>query len=802
MRRKSKESKNPLPEDGAGKVPEPRPRTFASRCRDCVVILILTLLPFLAAEVILAIVGVQPILFEEDPYVGFSSYIPLFVEETAPDGSVAMVTAENKRLAFNLQRFPKDKAKDAYRVFCMGGSTTYGHPYKDETSFCGWLRTMLPDCDHSHKWELINAGGVSYASYRVAKLMEELVRYDPDLFIIYTGQNEFLENRTYSQIKQGSPFVREARTLLCRTRVFSALRRAVAPSSGPTGNRRTGPGSTTKEGIRLLPAEVDTVLEHSIGPEAYRRDDELQREIIAHFQFNLNRMIDIAHSVGAEVILVTPASSLRDCSPFKSEHRADLAEADKVRFQSLYQDAEKACRNAQWDAALVAIDAALPIDDRYAGLHYLRGQALFALGKYAEAKVAFTRARDEDICPLRDLTSMIKIVSDVAQSRKVPLVDAVALIDRLSEHGIPGSDVFLDHVHPTIEIHRQIALAMLDTMKQQGIVHPSEGWDEEAIQAAKRRVENDIDQRAHGVALRNLAMVLRWAGKSEEADRLAQRATELAPDDAMAHVQRAANAELAGRIEEAIGEYRRSIELDPDTLEAHFGLADILTSQGKYEEAVSEYNQALRVNPAQPAVLCNLGIALEALGRTGEAVAALQRAIQIKPDEAAAHYHLGNVFRRLGRSEEAAQEYQQTLLVYPYSEDANVHFNLGRVLVGLDRYDEALDHLRRAADLAPDQPEVLNGLAWFLTAHPNPTKRDAAQAIALAKRADALTGHQNPDVLETLAAAYAEAGSFNDAVLVQHQVLALAEPSDQEHIDQCRRRLAVYEQHAAQKAAP
>ena len=82
----------------------------------------------------------------------------------------------------------------------MGGSTTYGRPFDDATSFCGWLRELLPVADPSRQWELINAGGISYASYRVAALMEELADYQPDVFIVYSGQNEFLERRTYSGI--------------------------------------------------------------------------------------------------------------------------------------------------------------------------------------------------------------------------------------------------------------------------------------------------------------------------------------------------------------------------------------------------------------------------------------------------------------------------------------------------------------------------------------------------------------------------------------------------------------------------
>lgn len=138
---------------------------------------------FALVELGLLLLGVQPLSHSRDPYVGFTSRLPLFVEESGPQGEAMRVTAGNKLRFFNRQQFIEDKPPGTYRVFCLGGSTTYGRPYDDATSFCGWLREFLPQADPSRQWEVINAGGISYASYRVAVLMEELIGYDPDLFI-------------------------------------------------------------------------------------------------------------------------------------------------------------------------------------------------------------------------------------------------------------------------------------------------------------------------------------------------------------------------------------------------------------------------------------------------------------------------------------------------------------------------------------------------------------------------------------------------------------------------------------------
>jgi len=198
-----------------------------------------------------------------------------------------MVTAANKSRWFNQQRFPKRKPEDAYRIFCLGGSTTYGHPYDDVTSFAGWLRELLPEVDRSRRWEVINAGGISYASYRVAIVMKELLEYDPDLFIVYSGHNEFLEARTYGRLKKTPQIVLLLDRMCSRTRTYAAVSWLVAGGDHSTERRRLRADKS------LLPAEVNTLLDNAIGPAIYHRDDDLRQGIVEHFTFNLRRMVKI-----------------------------------------------------------------------------------------------------------------------------------------------------------------------------------------------------------------------------------------------------------------------------------------------------------------------------------------------------------------------------------------------------------------------------------------------------------------------------------------------------------------------------
>ena len=685
----------------------------------------------------LALLGFKPVLYERDPYVGFSSHVPLFVKDTNAPNADALITAPNKRRFFNVQRFTARKPRDTFRIFCMGGSTTYGHPYEDPTSFAGWLRAMLLKADPSRRWEVINCGGISYASYREALLMEELIQYQPDLFIVLSGQNEFLEQRTYGNLISIPAPLRGAGALLSRTRLYTALEAALGKSS---------PGTTVAATNNVLPSEVETRLERVVGPQAYHRDEILARQIMDHFRFNLSRMVDIGRSVGARVIFISPASNLRQCSPFKSEHRPGLTEAELKTWQSHVQRARQSAGTSQWLEALAACDEALAIDDRYAELHYVRGHVLWQLQRFADAKAAFVRARDEDVCQLRALSPMLEVVADVAHRRQAPFVDFTRLLEEKADHSTPGDDWFLDHVHPTIEGNRVLSLALLDALIGQGLVHPAANWNESAALTIKREVESQLTPKNHSDALVTLAKVIAWAGKHDEALRISLRAVQLAPDDPLAHFEAGKNASQVGQTQLAQTHLERALELRPGFVEAQALLGSVLAGKGQFEDAIRRSREALARRPDDPELHVSLGTLLARAGKTREAAASFREAVRLSPG---------------------------------YAEG---HSNLAWILKDMGEFTEALAHFREAVRLKPGLPSPSIGLAWLLATHPDEKLRNPSEAVRLGEWLAAQSEYNNWMSLDTLAAAYASAGRFDEAVGTAQKAVALVKgpsPTDE-----------------------
>ena len=668
---------------------------------------------FAVLEIGLLLGSVQPVLYEEDPYVGFSSYVPLFVEQVDPHRDVTMVTADNKVHLFTRQQFPRRKQSGTFRIFCLGGSTTYGRPYGDTTSFCGWLRELLPEADRSRQWQLINAGGISYASYRVAMLMEELIDYEPDLFIIYSGQNEFLERRTYENIIRMPTAVRGLGALAARTRTFAVMRRIVSPR---------------KQTREKLPDEVATVLDDAIGPDDYHRDDRIRKQVLEHYRYNLLRMVDISRSAGARVILVTPASNLRHCAPFKSQHRTDLIPDQRDRWQTLFERAQQAYDNGTLAKAITDLDAAAEIDGRHADLHYLRGQVLYDLQQFDQAKEALQLALDEDVCPLRALGPMRQIVHNVGAERGVPVVDFVQIVEAESENHIPGEDLFLDHVHPTIEGNRMMAVALVQAMAKAGIVQLRPKWGDAVVQQVARRVEAGLDTRAHGLALRNLSQVLGWAGKHDEARKLAERAAGMVPDDAESYYRAGASALHSENLNEAIRFFRQALDVDASHAKAHNKLGVALLGKRDRDEAQSHFERAVALQPDYAEALNNLGVVFEQQGDVAKAAACYERAVSARPNNARAHYNLAGALEHKHHLKRAASHYRRAIELK--SDYAQAYNNLGLVMERQRRHDEALQLYRQALEIKPDYVEAHANAGTILL-----SQRKRADAIRHFQRA-------------------------------------------------------------------
>ena len=240
------------------------------------------------------------------------------------------------------------------------------------------------------------------------------------------------------------------------------------------------------------------------------------------------------------------------------------------------------------------------------------------------------------------------------------------------------------------------------------------------------------------------------------------RALGISPDDAKAHNNLGRALAGKGDFDQAIVHWQKALEIDPRYWEAHNNLGAALAGKGKLNEAIGHFKQVLEANPNYAEVHGNLGRALALKGKSDEAIAEWHKATELNPNYAQAYNDLGTELSRKGREGEALAAWQRATEVNRAF--APAYFNLGNALDARGKVAPALAAWRGGLAVDPNHVPTLRRAAWLLATNRDAALRSGTEAVTLAGRAARLTANQDPSILDCLAAAYAEAGRYTDAV--------------------------------------
>ena len=197
-----------------------------------------------------------------------------------------------------------------------------------------------------------------------------------------------------------------------------------------------------------------------------------------------------------------------------------------------------------------------------------------------------------------------------------------------------------------------------------------------------------------------------------------------------------------------------------------------LEGEGKNSEALALWRKAVALDPNDARVQNGLGLSLYIQGDVQESFNHLRQAIRINPDFIESRLNLGKFLVEQGRPEEALPDLQYILQIKPQfapGEEA-----MAAALQSSGESAQALVHWRKALTLEPERISALSGTAWLLATAPDASIRNGTEAVALAEKANEIAKGQSPDVLDTLAAAYAETGDFVKARATASRALDLA----------------------------
>jgi tetratricopeptide (TPR) repeat protein len=266
---------------------------------------------------------------------------------------------------------------------------------------------------------------------------------------------------------------------------------------------------------------------------------------------------------------------------------------------------------------------------------------------------------------------------------------------------------------------------------------------------------------------------------------------------AWAHNRRGELLSEAGREQEALEDFEAAISLDPECWLALHNRGVTLAQQQNHQAALRDFTRALELNPGLAIGYRNRAELFATVARWEDAIRDYDRAIEQLPDDAELYAARGAIQHRLGDFDRAVADLNESIRLAPGQAEA---FALrANLFAEQGKFDAAIGDLQQALDNDSRHIETYRSLAWLLATCPDAQYRDAEQAVVAAERAVRLAGVDDCYLLDALAAAYAGANRFNDAVRAQRQAVRIAEPA---LADALQQRLALYEQGRPYHAGP
>ncbi|MGI9140652.1 MAG: GDSL-type esterase/lipase family protein [Gemmatimonadaceae bacterium] len=491
-----------------------------------------------------------------------------------------------------VEPFAADKPDRAFRVFVMGESSAAGFPYPRNATFSRLLHDVLRDVLPGVQVEIVNLGIAATNTFAIADMAREVARQRPDVVLIYAGHNEYYGALGAASRESvfGSAKVTRWYLRALRARTMLALRDAV---QSLRNTRQSGGDALETAGLMEMLARDREV---PLGGRIYRAG-------VDQFESNLEAITEVFRRHGIPVSIGSLASNLKDQPPF-------------VALSNDRNGAEAAFRDAG---------------------------TMLARGDTAGARRLFIRARDLDVVRFRAPSSFNDVIRRAASRpgvRYVPVAEAFALA---SPGGIPGRELFLEHVHPNRTGYALIARVFFDDLLGSGLIGASaeialaRPWDDYVRGAPVTA----FDERVALHTVRTLTALWPFVPVGRQTDYRGTYTPVDASDSLAFAVSRGASWEAAKL-----------------QLAAHY------EQRGHFDSAAAEYAGLARDAPLFDEPWRLLGRSLAAAGRTIEAEEALREAVRIRPT-ASALAELGALAVRRRDSREAAELLQRALALDP-----------------------------------------------------------------------------------------------------------------------------------------
>jgi tetratricopeptide (TPR) repeat protein len=572
------------------------------------------------------------------------------------------------------------KPPNTYRIFVFGESAANGDP-EPSYGMGRYLEVLLRERFPGTEFEVVCVAITAIDSNVVLPIARECAGCQGDLWLIYMGNNEMV-----------GPF--GAETVIGPRAPHRALVRAIlAVKSTRIGQlldalwqklKRPSSGRRAWGGMQMF---TESRLPH---------DSPARLRAYANFRANLEDIVRAGRRAGVPVVLSTVAVNLKDCAPFASIHRAGLNDKELASWNTTFEQGVALERAGSYQAALSCYQKAANLDSHYAELQFRMGRCDFALTNQPQAREHFQLARDYDALAFRADTTINQSITTAAarhESDGVYLVDAAAAAAQSSPAGIPGAELFYEHVHFNFEGNYLLARSFAEGFRKllpQSITVRDKGswasaqscerclavtvWDRQRVwQPIFNRISfppftGQLDHEAFFKSCEvklNEAKAQLSSQTPEQARRIYQQALAAAPEDVLLHGNFEKFLEAGGDLTNAIAECQRVCELAPYLPAPYYNQGTMLVRQGKLREAEQCFAQAVAARSDFAPAYNELGLLFAGQQQTAKARASFTRALRTDPESADTHLNLGYFEQCQGNLDQAMAQYEEAARLQP-----------------------------------------------------------------------------------------------------------------------------------------
>jgi len=551
-------------------------------------------------------------------------------------------------------------------------------------SFGRILYVMLREQYPGIRFEVVNVAMTAINSHVVLEIARDCVAHQPDLFIVYTGNNEVIgpygPGTVFHSWTPGLSTIRIS--IWLKSMRISQLCGDVADYF-----RNDKASMDRWHGMEMFTNNLVTA------------EDPGMAAVYKNYRQNLTDICHLARRAGAGVILSTVVVNLRDCPPLASRHRPQLVSVDQTKWEALYKAGVELEENSRWLEAIDRYEAAARIDDQFAELMFRIGRCLMKTKRTIEARKYFELARDLDALRFRADSGINAIVREVAGEQEAAGVRMVDAEQKLAQGdpdspGIPGRILFYEHVHLTFDGNYLLAKAVFEKVCEslpQGITSKESGdipsrqrcaeilaltpWDEyqmadHMVDMTSQKIftsqlDHDIRQ-AEAIRQRDSLRKLASTPQTiKSAWQVYEAAITKTPEDWILHAHFGGLAIQFGRPDVALEHLRIAVQAMPGDARSHNDLGIALASRGQVADAIAQYQEALKINPDLALSHNNLAISLYDCRRVDEAITHFRKALEIKPGFALANYNLAIALADRGQIDEAIKYCEKALEIEP-----------------------------------------------------------------------------------------------------------------------------------------